>query len=71
MAIIGMICNFFSPGVTAIILWIAFWLTIIVSGMIFLLSLCGAYTPMLNRYSILIWAVRYHNGDTMVLVKYL
>ena len=57
MAIIGMICNIFSFGVTTIILWIAFWLTFIVSGMIFLLSLCGAYVPMLNKFSILIWAV--------------
>jgi len=57
-AIIGMICNIFWGGLPGILLWIAFWLTFIVSGMIFLLSLCGAYLPMLNKFNILIWLER-------------
>ena len=69
MAIIGLICNIFSSFVTAIILWIAFWLTFIVSGMIFLLSLCGAYVPLLNKFSILIWAVRSYEININVAVE--
>ena len=63
MAIIGLIFNVFSSGSldpTRIILWIAFWLTFVASGNILSFSLCGAYVPMLNKFSTLIWAVRLH-----------
>ena len=58
MAFIGMCVNIVSGGLAGILLWIVFWLTIIVSGMIFLFSLCNAYNTMLNKFSILIWLVR-------------
>ena len=61
MAILGLIFNVFSSGSldpTRIILWIAFWLTFVASGNILSFSLCGAYVPMMNKFSTLIWAVR-------------
>ena len=64
MAFIGMLVNIVSGGLAGILLWIVFWLTIIVSGMIFLLSLCNAYNTMLNKFSILIWLVRARSLDT-------
>ena len=63
MAFIGMLVNIVSGGLAGILLWIVFWLTIIVSGMIFLLSLCNAYNTMLNKFSILIWLVRSRSLD--------
>ena len=54
-----MFVNIFSGGLAGILLWIVFWFTIIVSGMIFLLSLCNAYNTMLNKFSIMVWLVRF------------
>ena len=59
LAFIGMFVNIFSGGLAGILLWIVFWFTIIVSGMIFLLSLCNAYNTMLNKFSIMVWLVRF------------
>ena len=63
MAFIGMCVNIVSGGLAGILLWIVFWFTIIVSGMIFLLSLCNAYNTMLNKFSIMIWLVRSRISD--------
>ena len=60
MSIIGMVLNVFSYSATHVILWIAFWLTFVYSGKILVFSLCSAYVPMLNKYSVYIWLVRLH-----------